>query len=594
MHVELVYFNAHARGEVTRLCYAAAGRGDELLDTRLPLFLESDLALTTWLEHHKPASPFGHLPYLNVRDAPEGAVRQIYGDGVLELFVARHLGLLGDSFASEGICGTIAAGAASILSDDLMRAGLRGDSKAVREAVSPSQPVRAVLAYLEQYIGGTERDYIVDERITLADLAIFNAVDALVMGPRGDRVLEGVQESLIRDFPALMRTFAVVSRDLKAHLEQRQLKYAVTDHSNASDSTDEHTLQSALPHAKGSLSSDRRHVSFGAKAAAAAAAGAIAIRGAARAHPLAQTLSIQEEARKQASMHMQMQQDTRWETNCRHVDDASLWHLQQTERDTSACSDGTVEDRPALRAVADESWMQPIDEPALALAEPNARNQVGGKGNFSFSAITVGATRAHPLTQTLALQEDARKQLVQRQMQMQQDTRWEANRRHVDEPSRRRLHVTGDSKKASAEDAAGNEAASVDAVVADHDEDGQIMPKATLLLPAGSVGLAGHSAPNVPKHSDRAVLYPPATDPVLTKSPAKSLSLRESIRRRSEGDGSHRIGGLLSSMTMRLAAARSSLSDPTAHPKEGRAVSVSEDSETWKAADSERETTPQD
>jgi hypothetical protein len=548
MQIELVYFDAHGRGEVTRLCYAAAGRGDELLDTRLPLFCESDLALTTWLEKHKPACPFGHVPYLNVRDSAAGSARQVYGDGVMEVFVSRHLGLLGDSMASEGLCGTIAVGAASILSDDLIRAGLHGDAKVVREAVSPSQPVGAVLAYLEHYIKGAERDYIVDERITLADLAIFNVIDALVMGPRGNREVEGLHETLCMEFPALMHTFAVVSRDLKLYFQQRQLRWSAS--TSTSEYTEEPALQSSLL-AKGGLPSDKRAVSFGATAAAAAAAAAVAIRGAARSHPLAQTLSIQEETRKQASARqLQLEQDTRWEANCRHVADASLWREQQ-KSDVSSC---TIDAEDHTAHLEDESWMQPIETRTRrhsdeAISEPNARNKKSG-GNFAFSAI-IGATRAHPLAQTLALQDGARKQLAQRKMQMQEKTRWEANCRHVDASQSQRR-----SRRASTEDAADSEPASVSA---HREEDSQVAPcsaepdASAPLVEGGVVGLVG-SFNGIPM------------DPLPAKSPAKSLSLMESIRRRSEGDGSQR--GLLASMAGKFSAAKSSLSDLKSPRKE--------------------------
>eukprot|EP00122_Pirum_gemmata_P012083 Pgem_evm1s11215 len=42
--IELVYFDIHARGELTRLCFAAKGKSEILIDTRIPLFMESDKA----------------------------------------------------------------------------------------------------------------------------------------------------------------------------------------------------------------------------------------------------------------------------------------------------------------------------------------------------------------------------------------------------------------------------------------------------------------------------------------------------------------------------------------------------------------------
>ena len=96
--VELVYFDIHARGELVRLCYAAhaaQGGRQAFTDTRLPFFMDSEVNQRLCDQVHRPAAPFGFFPYLNVFDEPNGQPQPISGDGVIEGFVARRLGLVG-------------------------------------------------------------------------------------------------------------------------------------------------------------------------------------------------------------------------------------------------------------------------------------------------------------------------------------------------------------------------------------------------------------------------------------------------------------------------------------------------------------------
>ena len=72
--VELVYFDIHARGELTRLCYYVTNREDEYIDTRLPLFMESEANAKVVREIHRPKSPFEFFPYLNVTQTVNGYV----------------------------------------------------------------------------------------------------------------------------------------------------------------------------------------------------------------------------------------------------------------------------------------------------------------------------------------------------------------------------------------------------------------------------------------------------------------------------------------------------------------------------------------
>jgi len=232
VHIELVYFDIHARGELTRLCYAAAGRSENLTETRVPLFMDSPENLEAWRTQHSPKAPFGYLPYLNVR-VGDGPVRQISGDGAVETFVARRLGLMGRDEVDESVCTTIATAAVGLLGPGLTSAGLRGASAEVAAAVRPGRELGGVLANLERYVRklmeSTARQegdkYIVASQLTLADLAIFNCLDECLLGPRGNNPLKGVAEVLKKNYPTLMRTYDVVKQDLARYLVERQAKH---------------------------------------------------------------------------------------------------------------------------------------------------------------------------------------------------------------------------------------------------------------------------------------------------------------------------------------------------------------------------------
>mmetsp|Transcript_83213 Transcript_83213/g.230921 ORF Transcript_83213/g.230921 Transcript_83213/m.230921 type:complete len:268 (+) Transcript_83213:68-871(+) len=229
--VQLVYFNIHARGELTRLIFAAAGKSNSLDDKRVPLFMESEKAAKNWLSVHKPSAPMGCLPYLNVKDPSSGEVYQISGDGPVEMFAARYVGgMLGASELDAAVCETVIQSALSILGPPLTWAGLHGDGAEVNRWVQPGASyVAETLKSLDVYVQkvkaskGPQSRYILGgERLSAADLAVYNACDECLHGPRSQKVLTGVRESMLLHYPSLMATYAVVENDMEAYLQSRQ------------------------------------------------------------------------------------------------------------------------------------------------------------------------------------------------------------------------------------------------------------------------------------------------------------------------------------------------------------------------------------
>jgi len=195
--------------------------------------MESEENRQAWEMEHRPKAPFNFVPYLNVK-LGDGPAHQLYGDGVIETFVARQLGLMGNNELDAYVCTTVATAAVRLLGPDITEAGLHGRSEEVVAMVHPDTPaVGKVLGNLERYVrklmestaGDGEGKYIVASQLTIADLAVFNCLDECLLGPRGHTPLEGVAEVLKENYPTLMRTYAVVEQDLAEYLSKRQAKF---------------------------------------------------------------------------------------------------------------------------------------------------------------------------------------------------------------------------------------------------------------------------------------------------------------------------------------------------------------------------------
>jgi hypothetical protein len=168
--VELVYFNILARGELVRLCYAAhaaAGGQQQFKDTRLPFFMDSEANRRLCDEVHRPAAPFAFFPYLRVRDLATGSVQALSGDGVIEGFVARRLGLVGADEMEAAVCLSIAHAALSPCSPPLTGAGLRGDSEWICGSVQPTGSIGTTLTQLEHFVKKCHGRYLVGGGLTI-------------------------------------------------------------------------------------------------------------------------------------------------------------------------------------------------------------------------------------------------------------------------------------------------------------------------------------------------------------------------------------------------------------------------------------------
>ena len=256
--IELVYFDIHARGECVRLLFAAAGRERELVDTRLPLFLESPAARHEWVTQHKPQSPMGFVPYLLI--GPVGGCVTIPGALASVNFVARHLGLAGETGVDAAICESVVSTCLELLTPRLTELALRtplavdpassaAGAKAqvamaaelglLKEPIcnfcdgtvgSTGQALRALEKFVNaglvpEQLEGCPRWVIGAEvGMTVADLAIFNTLDECIQGPRGDRDCLGSAGlvALRLQLPVLMATYDLVTTEMAKYLATRR------------------------------------------------------------------------------------------------------------------------------------------------------------------------------------------------------------------------------------------------------------------------------------------------------------------------------------------------------------------------------------
>lgn len=231
--IELVYFNICARGELTRLAFAYAGMSDRLIDTKIPLFLESDANRKEWLQTHKPRSPFSVVPYLKVtyEDPELGEItREIGGDGVLDAFVGRCTGLMGKTEMDAAVISTICNESVGLQGPELTEAGLHGRADVICGLIKPEGSYGMHLTNLEVYVKKviaqkkTKSWHCIGDSITMADLSIYNCMDECFLGPRGNCPMESCEQICRQNYPTLMTIFDKVHEEMKDYIEKRQEK----------------------------------------------------------------------------------------------------------------------------------------------------------------------------------------------------------------------------------------------------------------------------------------------------------------------------------------------------------------------------------
>jgi len=162
---KLTYFPARGRAEATRLAFAAGGI--EWEDVRLP-----GATLFAGRADGSIATPFEQFPVLTVDGTPVGQ------SGTIFRFAARAAGLYPadavQAAVAESICdqvSDIANGLATIFFTPAEES-----VKAAKLAEAKSTTIPRQLKGILKYLGG--RPHIVGDSLTLADIALFNLVEA--------------------------------------------------------------------------------------------------------------------------------------------------------------------------------------------------------------------------------------------------------------------------------------------------------------------------------------------------------------------------------------------------------------------------------
>ncbi|CAL1548221.1 unnamed protein product [Lymnaea stagnalis] len=157
--LKLHYFDVRGRAEVDRLILAAAGKD----------FDEVRFSLEDW-PSHKPKSPYGQAPWMEVDGVPFAQSLAIHS------FLARELGFHGrtslEMFKIDEIVHlldelfTLAASNYHI-DDEEEKAE---DARKIKEQEAPK-----FLGFFEEILQKNETGYLVGDRLTLADIALFDA-----------------------------------------------------------------------------------------------------------------------------------------------------------------------------------------------------------------------------------------------------------------------------------------------------------------------------------------------------------------------------------------------------------------------------------
>jgi glutathione S-transferase len=163
--IELFYFDAKSRGEVARLLLTAAGK--RFKDIRIQ---EAD-----WPTIYQAISPFGQVPFIKL----DG---EIYGQSLaINAYLAKEFGFYGktnlESLQIDQVC---------FLVEDLMRQcvhvphieteeGQKKEKDKTKLEISPK-----FLGNLERLLKDNKTGYFVEDRLTLADIAVFDLATGML------------------------------------------------------------------------------------------------------------------------------------------------------------------------------------------------------------------------------------------------------------------------------------------------------------------------------------------------------------------------------------------------------------------------------
>ncbi|XP_059143165.1 uncharacterized protein LOC131930614 [Physella acuta] len=197
-NMKLIYFDARGRAEISRLLLAAAGK--EYEDVRLPR--------DQWTAE-KPNTPFGQLPVLEVKGKRFGQSLAI------AMFLARKLGFYGkdeldglavDQVVQLSIDFGSALGRNRREKDEAKKAELLKQTKEV--------DVPKFVTFYEKILRENGTGYFVGDSLTLADIVVFDQMEALVQ--RGMLNIE--QYPLVQTWIEKVKS----NEKLRAYLESRK------------------------------------------------------------------------------------------------------------------------------------------------------------------------------------------------------------------------------------------------------------------------------------------------------------------------------------------------------------------------------------
>ncbi|XP_055346026.1 probable glutathione S-transferase 7 [Paramacrobiotus metropolitanus] len=159
------YFDMKGRGELARLVLAAAGQK----------FEDNRLAKGDW-GTMKPGTPYGQLPVLEVDGKMLGQ------SGAMVRYVARQHGLMGSGAWEEALIDSFNDAAMDVFQAAMkVIYGTEESQKAAEGKKFKDETVPGFFKIFDKYIQEHGKDgHVVGNKLSLADLALFNVVDQLI------------------------------------------------------------------------------------------------------------------------------------------------------------------------------------------------------------------------------------------------------------------------------------------------------------------------------------------------------------------------------------------------------------------------------
>jgi len=164
---KLHYFNIRGKAELVRLVFAAAGQDYQDLRYKSPMSPDPNITLE-WSDEAKAATPLGQMPVLEV----DG--QKFCQQSAISRFLAKRFGLMGDdelqAFKVDMVVETMWPDVAGKITKFFYE---KDEEKKAAIKEQAEQAIPKMLANIAKWVEG---DFVLGDKLSLADLAIFDVM----------------------------------------------------------------------------------------------------------------------------------------------------------------------------------------------------------------------------------------------------------------------------------------------------------------------------------------------------------------------------------------------------------------------------------